>query len=80
MLAAIRGCPHCVSQLAIYEAGMITHQGKTALMMALYNGNVDAAKILMYYELHIDNGDMKPESYLEQAINNAEPAQQGRLK
>lgn len=44
-------------------------------MMALYNGNVDAAKILMYSELHIDNGDMKPENYLEQVIHNADPAQ-----
>lgn len=33
--------------------------------MALFNGNVDAAKILIYNELFIENGDMKPESYLE---------------
>lgn len=40
-------------------------------MIALFNGNADAARILLYYELHINNGEMTPEDYLNQAIASA---------
>ena len=39
-------------------------------MMAIYNGNVDAAKKLLYEEYHICVNDQNVDSYLEQALNN----------
>lgn len=65
MLSAISGCAHCVRALVGYEAGQLTHQGKTALMMAVFNGNVGAAKELLYSELHIGDGEHTVENYLD---------------
>lgn len=39
-------------------------------MMAVFNGNIPAAKELLYSEFHIGEGEHSVDNYLEQAIKS----------
>lgn len=49
-------------------------------MMALFNGNVDAARVLIPYELHLGSGNHTPDAYINQALERNPSDELNKLK